>query len=52
MPLTVGFFIARTVNSFGWRAPLFILILLVFETFSHLSSVWYAFGSASCVADY
>jgi hypothetical protein len=52
MPLTAGFFIAYTVNSFERRAPLFILILLVFETISNLSSVWYAYGSATLVADY
>jgi hypothetical protein len=52
MPLTVGFFIAHTVNSFERRAPLFVLILLIFETCSNFSSVWYAFGTASLAADF
>jgi len=52
MPLTVGFFIAHTVNSFERQAPLFVLILLIFETCSNFTSVWYAYGSASLAADY
>ncbi len=52
MPLTVGFFIAFTVTSFERRAPLFIIILLLFETFSNLTSVWYAFGCANIAAEY
>jgi hypothetical protein len=52
MPLTVGFFIAHTVNSFERRAPLFVLIILIFETISNFSSVWYAFGTAALVADF
>ncbi|MBM3632366.1 MAG: dicarboxylate/amino acid:cation symporter [Alphaproteobacteria bacterium] len=52
MPLTVGFFIAYTVNSFERQAPLFVLVLLIFETCSNFSSVWYAFGSATFAADY
>src|SRR5690606_25139835 len=51
MPLTVCFFIAHTVNSFERRAPLFIVILLLFETLSNLSSVWYAYGTAHLTAD-
>ncbi len=52
MPLTVGFFIAHTVTSFEKRAPLFILILVIFETLSNLTSVWYAYGCAGIAADY
>ncbi|MCE3231219.1 MAG: hypothetical protein K0R52_1147 [Alphaproteobacteria bacterium] len=52
MPLTVGFFIAHTVTSFERRAPLLVLTLLIFETVSNFSSVWYAFGSATFAADY
>jgi len=52
MPIVVGFFIAHTVNSFERRAPLFVLILLIFEAFSNLSSVWYAYGCASFAAEY
>jgi len=52
MPLTVGLFIAHTVTSFERRAPLFILVLILFETFSNLTSVWYAFGCANFAAEY
>ena len=52
MPLTVGFFIAHTVTSFERRAPLFILTLVLFETFSNLTSVWYAYGCANLAAEY
>lgn len=52
MPLTVGFFIAHTVISFEKKAPLFIGVLIVFETFSNLSSVWYAYGSAHIAAEF
>lgn len=52
MPLTVGFFIAHTVQSFERRAPLFVVILLIFEAFSNFGSVWYAFASAHSVADF
>jgi Na+/H+-dicarboxylate symporter len=51
MPLVVALFIAHTVSSFERRAPLFILTLVLFETLSNLSSVWYAFGAATLVAD-
>jgi len=52
MPLTICFFIAHTIQSFERKAPLFVLILICFEAFSNLSSVWYAFFSAHTVADY
>jgi len=52
MPLTVGFFIAHTVSSFERRAPLFILVLLLFEACSNLSSVWYAYASANVASVY
>jgi hypothetical protein len=52
LPLVVAFFIAFTVSSFERRAPLFILTLVVFETLSNLSSVWYAYGTATLVADH
>jgi Na+/H+-dicarboxylate symporter len=52
LPLVVAFFIAYTVSSFERRAPLFILTLVIFETLSNLSSVWYAFGAATLVADH
>lgn len=46
MPLTVGFFVAYTVSSFKRQAPLFILILILFEITSNMGSVWYAYFSA------
>lgn len=52
MPLTVGFFIAHTVNSFERRAPLFVLVIVIFETLSNYSSVWYAYGTATLAADF
>ncbi len=52
MPLTVGFFIASAVTSFERRAPLFILVLILFETFSNLSCVWYAYATANIAANY
>ncbi|MBI2707828.1 MAG: cation:dicarboxylase symporter family transporter [Proteobacteria bacterium] len=51
MPLTVGFFIANAVMSFEKRAPLFIFLLVLFEAFSNLSSVWYAFATANFAAE-
>lgn len=52
MPLTVCFFIAHSVCSFERKAPLFVMILVLFEGLSNLSSVWYAFFCAQSVADY
>ncbi len=52
LPIVVAFFIAYTVSSFERRAPLFILTLIIFETCSNLSSVWYAYGTAALVADH
>lgn len=52
MPLTVGLFIAHTVQAFERRAPVFVMVLLTFEALSNFSSVWYAFFSAHSVADY
>lgn len=52
MPITVGFFIAHTVQSFERRAPVFVIVLLSFEAFSNFSSVWYAFLGAQSIADY
>ena len=50
MPITVGIFIASTIDSFERKAPLFILILVLFEGCSNLLSVWYAYGSALIVS--
>lgn len=49
MPLTVFIFIAYTIQGFERKAPLFILVLILFEALSNMSSVWYAFGSANLV---
>lgn len=50
MPITVGVFIASTIDSFESKAPLFILVLILFEGFSNLLSVWYAYGVATIVS--
>jgi len=50
MPITVGIFIATTIDSFERKAPLFILILILFESCSNLLSVWYAYGAAFMVS--
>jgi hypothetical protein len=52
MPFTACVFIASTVHSFERRAPIFILVLVLFETVSNFSSVWYAFGGGSLVAEH
>jgi len=46
MPLTVGIFIASTILSFKRKAPLLILVLLIFETCSNFCSVWFSFLTA------
>lgn len=51
MPVVVSFFIAHALQSFERRAPLFIIVLLIFEGLSNLSGVWYAFFSASSVVN-
>lgn len=51
MPLTVGLFIAYAVRSFGEKAPLFIISLLIFEGCSNFCSIWYAYACASFAAD-
>ncbi len=43
MPITVCAFVASTVHSFGKKAPFFVITLVLFETMSNFSSVWYAF---------
>ena len=49
LPFTVGAFIANTICSFERRAPLFIIVLLLFEAFSNFCSVWYAHGCGHMV---
>jgi len=50
MPAVVAFFIAHTICSLEKRAPLFVLIVILFEAISNLSSVWYAFACGNLVA--
>ena len=52
LPLTVGFFIAHAIGSFKYRAPLFVLTLILFETASNFSSVWYAYFGGHLSADF
>ncbi|HEV7735774.1 MAG TPA: cation:dicarboxylase symporter family transporter [Chlamydiales bacterium] len=44
LPLTVGIFIANAIASFEKKAPLFILLLFLFEGLSNSMSVWYTYG--------
>lgn len=43
LPFIVGLFIAHAISSFERKAPLFIAVLILFELFSNVSSVWYAY---------
>jgi Na+/H+-dicarboxylate symporter len=52
LPITVCFFIASTVQSFEKRAPLLILVLILFEGLSNFSSVWYAYGTAQITSTF
>ena len=49
LPFTVGAFIANTICSFERRAPVFIIVLLVFEALSNFASVWYSYGCGHIV---
>lgn len=44
LPIMVCFFIAASLAKFEKQAPLFILLLLVFEACSNFISVWYAYA--------
>lgn len=50
IPVTVAMYIANTVKSFKKRAPIFVLILAIFEALSNFSSVWYAYFTAGLVS--
>ncbi len=52
LPITVGLFIAHAISSFEKKAPLFILILFLFEALSNSMSVLYSFGCGHLVASY
>ena len=43
MPITVGVFIASTIDAFERRAPIFVLMLVLFEGFSNFFSVCYSY---------
>ena len=50
MPITVGVFIASTIDSFERKAPLFILVLILFEILSNTLSIFYAYGVGTLVS--
>lgn len=50
MPLTVCIFIASTIGSFEKKAPLFILILILFEACSNFLCVFYGYGSGLLIS--
>lgn len=52
IPAVVTFFIAHTICSLERRAPLFILIIILFEAFSNFASVWYAFVCGNVIANH
>lgn len=52
LPITVGLFIAHAVNSFQHKAPLFVITLLIFETVSNFSSVWYTYLCGHAAAEF
>ncbi len=49
LPLTVGIFIANAIASFEKKAPLFILLLFLFEGLSNSMSVWYTYGCGQLI---
>lgn len=51
MPITVGCFLASSIISFEKKAPLFIILIIIFEILSNFSSVWYAFVTASLISE-
>ena len=51
MPLTIFSFIAYTVSSFKSKAPMFIVILILFEAISNFLCVWYGIGSANMISN-
>lgn len=47
MPLTMSFFIAHTIASFRKQALIFVGVLIIFESFSNFSCLWYAWSIGS-----
>ncbi len=47
VPVMMTVFIAFTLRSFDKAAPLFLGVLVVFEMMSNLSSVWFAYATAT-----
>ena len=52
MPITVGVFIAHAICSFQKKAPLFVLVIVIFEALSNFSCVWYSYMNAHVVSGY
>ena len=50
MPITVGVFIASTIDSFERKAPIFVLVLVLFEAWSNFFSVCYAYMAGYLVS--
>lgn len=50
MPITVGVFIASTIDSFEKKAPVFVLVLVLFESTSNLLSVYYSYFAGYIVS--
>lgn len=44
MPIIVLFYLAFTIQSFRRQAPLFLVVVLLFEGLSNFSCLWYAYG--------
>jgi Na+/H+-dicarboxylate symporter len=52
LPIMVCFFIAASLAKFEKQAPLFILLLIIFEACSNFTSVWYAYGMGQVISDF
>lgn len=50
MPITIFSFISYTISSFQNKAPMFVVILIMFETISNFLCVWYGIGSAHFIS--
>ena len=51
MPITIFAFISYTISSFQNKAPIFVLVLIMFEAISNFLCVWYGIGSASLISN-
>ncbi len=50
MPITICMFAANTVRSFGNKAFMFIVIMVIFETCSNFSCIWYSYIAATLIS--